>query len=84
MALVPGNASIMTQFNLYPYFANRQYDELIYGDHFFKPEYILADANVSAPLAGVDESAALENYLASSSYSISARNGSAILWKAVR
>lgn len=81
ISLIPGDASVMTQFNLYPYLSNRQYAELIGNDYYFRPEYILFDSNVSVGLPGVNATLLLSNYLTSNSYRIFARNGSAILWK---
>lgn len=81
IAMVPRNASVMTQFNLYAYFANRQYIESITAGKYFKAEYIVSDENITAPLPGINEYAVLANYTKSGNYTILAQNGSAILWK---
>lgn len=80
--LVPKNASVLTQFNLYPYLSNRQYVETIGGgSSYFKPEYIVSDTAIASPLRGINESALLANYTANDNYTIIEQNGFAVLWK---
>jgi len=83
ISLIPKNASLMTSFNLWPMLSNRQYSEPIamLNQHYFKPEYILYDPDVSVQLAYVNEAEYLANYTAGGNYSIVAENGSAELWK---
>jgi uncharacterized membrane protein len=86
MALVPANASLMVQQDLFPYLFQRQYIELFENStYYFQPEYILGDLNTNITL-GVDQVSS-QNFLANfeannpTNYSVLATNGSAVLLK---
>ncbi len=82
---VPANASLMTQYNLIPYFANRKYLEAPDPEYYyFKPEYVLIDFayNITLNIGGTSfEEGYIAHYVDGNTYKIYAINGSAILYK---
>ncbi len=79
VALVPQNATVMTDgFIVSHLFQRKQLESLLDGQPYFQPEYIVVDSNNSFYIA--NQNATLANYLSNHSYSVYAKNGSAVLY----
>ena len=80
MALVPANASLLTNQYIAEYFTNRKDVGVIGGNVSFTPQYLLVDFNLNLSLNSEGGQQAAFNAMAGN-YSLVARNGSAELWK---
>jgi uncharacterized membrane protein len=86
ISLIPNNASLMTQLNLYPYFANRRYIEVfINSTYYFQPDYILWDGNLTLGMYVNETSNFLYHYLTTNNlrqeYSVAYHEGNTFLLK---
>ena len=88
IALVPPNATLMTQYFIIPHMINRPYVEMLGNDsYYFRPEYILVDFNLNLSLNvfSGNEAQYIDSYLNASArnYTIYSYNGTAYLIKRV-
>ncbi len=84
LALVPQNASLMVPFFVTPHVADREYLEdtgYTMEQWYFRPEYIVVDANLNVSLNAYSGLQQLVNYTENNTYTLYAKNGSALLLK---
>lgn len=81
-SMIPQNASLMTQDNLFGHLYQREYVECDSDDslwtYYFEPQYILISKNTSLAY----EYNFLLNYTEAHNYTLYAKNGSTVLYKA--